>query len=73
MAADNIQTLEERCYSANKASIDLLSGVKDLELEVDGLKSYIVDLKTRIAVYVPANGDSIDKKLADFINSKPHN
>ena len=45
-------------------SLDLLKGVKALESEVDTLKSYIVDLKTRIAVYVPVKGDKIDKKLA---------
>ena len=42
----------------------MLKGVKALESEVDTLKSYIVDLKTRIAVYVPVKGDKIDKKLA---------
>ena len=35
------------------------------------LKNYIIDLKARIAVYIPQKGDSIDKKLAEYINNYP--
>ena len=35
------------------------------------MKSYIVDLKQRIAVYIPAKGDATDKKLAEYINNYP--
>ena len=35
------------------------------------MKSYIVDLKTRIAVYIPVKNDLIDKKLAEYINTYP--
>ncbi len=30
-----------------------------------------MDLKSRIAVYIPAKNDYIDKRLADFINNYP--
>ena len=45
--------------------------VRDLELEVETLKAYIIDLKARIAVYIPVKGDTIDKKLAEYINNYP--
>ena len=35
------------------------------------MKSYIVDLKARIAVYIPVKGDATDKKLAEYINNYP--
>ena len=31
----------------------------------------MVDLKSRIAVYIPVRGDSTDKKLAEYINNYP--
>ena len=45
--------------------------MKDSEDEIEVLKSYIVDLKQRIAVYIPAKGDATDKKLAEYINNYP--
>ena len=50
---DYMVNLEERVYEANKKSLDLLKSVRELELENSTLKSYIVDLKARVAVYVP--------------------
>ena len=35
------------------------------------LKSYIIDLKQRISVYIPQKGDQVDKKLAEYINNYP--
>ena len=35
------------------------------------MKSYIIDLKQRIAVYIPQKGDPIDNKLAEYINNYP--
>jgi len=35
------------------------------------LKNYIVDLKARVAVYVPVRGDTVDEKMAEFINNFP--
>ena len=49
----------------------MLKQLKDCENEVDTLKSYIIDLKSRIAVYIPVKSDLIDKKLAEYINNDP--
>ena len=40
-------------------------------MEIETLKQYIVDLKQRIAVYIPVKDDLVDKKLAEFINNYP--
>lgn len=45
--------------------------MKDSEIEIDCLKQYIVDLKSRIAVYLPLKDDVVDKKLAEYINNYP--
>ena len=45
--------------------------MKDAEVEIETLKQYIIDLKQRIAVYIPVKDDSVDKKLAEFINNYP--
>ena len=70
-AADYIDDMEHRVYDANKNSLDLLTSLKGAEEEVETLKSYVLDLKARIAVYVPTKDDPIDKKLADYINNFP--
>ena len=31
----------------------------------------MIDLKSRIAVYIPVKGDAVDKKLAEYINNFP--
>ena len=49
----------------------MLRQLKDCEHEIDALKAYIIDLKSRIAVYIPVQGDTIDKKLAEYINNYP--
>ena len=49
----------------------MLKQLKDCENEIDTLKAYIIDLKSRIAVYIPVKNDSIDKKLAEYINNYP--
>jgi hypothetical protein len=48
-----------------------LTQLKDTELEVETLKQYIVDLKGRIAVYIPVKDDNIDRRLAEYINNYP--
>lgn len=63
--------MESKCFQANKTSLELLTGLRDSESEVDTLKTYIVDLKSRIAVYIPVKNDTIDKKLAEYINNYP--
>ena len=40
-------------------------------MEIVTLKQYIIDLKSRIAVYIPVKGDQIDKRLAEYINNFP--
>ena len=39
--------------------------------EIETLRNYIIDLKSRIAVYIPVNGDVIDKRIAEYINNYP--
>jgi len=51
--------------------LELLKQLKDAEVEIETLKSYIIDLKQRIAVYIPIKDDPVDKKLAEFINNYP--
>ena len=66
-----INDLESRVYEANTQSLDLLKAVRNLEAETATLKNYIVDLKARVAVYVPVRGDTVDEKMAEFINNFP--
>jgi len=40
--------------------------------EVDTLKSYVIDLKSRIPNFVPYKGDEVDKSLAAYINALPN-
>jgi hypothetical protein len=35
------------------------------------LKDFIVDLKSKIAIYIPAKDDPIDKRVAEYINNYP--
>ena len=63
--------MEEKIYKSNKISLELLKQLKDAELEISQLQQYIVDLKQRIAVYIPVKEDSVDRKLAEFINNYP--
>ena len=70
-ASDYIVRLEDKFFEAKKTSLDLLKSLKDCEGEIDMLKSYIIDLKSRIAVYIPVKGDTIDKKMAEYINNYP--
>jgi len=63
--------LEDKTYKSNKTSLDLLTNLRNREMEGATLKSYIIDLKARIAVYIPAKDCSIDMKLAEYINNYP--
>lgn len=69
--SEYISALEEKMYRANLTSLELLKQLKDSEQEVETLKSYIIDLKSKVAVYIPIKDDPIDEKLADFINNYP--
>ena len=35
------------------------------------MKAYCVDLKAKVAVYIPVKGDEVDEKLADYVNNFP--
>jgi hypothetical protein len=70
-ASDYILELEDKVYKANKTSLELLRHLKDAEAENETLKNYIIELKQRIAVYIPVKDDPIDRRLAEFINNYP--
>lgn len=70
-ASDYIMEMEDKVYKANKTSLELLRQLKDAEVEIETLKNYIIELKQRIAVYIPVKDDPIDKRLAEFINNYP--
>lgn len=53
--------MEEKVYRSNKISLELLKQLKDAEMEIQKLQQYIVDLKSRIAIYIPVKGDAVDK------------
>lgn len=71
IASDYLIEQDEKVYQANKTSLELLSHLKDAELEIETLKDYIVELKHRIAVYIPVDNDSLDQRLAEYINNYP--
>ena len=50
-------TLEDKVYRSNKVSLELLGQLKDAEIEIESLKQYVMDLKSRIAVYIPVRDD----------------
>ena len=66
----NLQ-MEEKVYKSNKISLEILKELKEAEIEISALQQYIVDLKQRIAVYIPIKDDQVDKKLAEYINNYP--
>lgn len=70
-ASDFMVDLEEKVHTANSTSVTLLNKVKESEREVDILKDYIYELKSRVAIYIPVREDPIDKKLAEYINNYP--
>ena len=55
-----MRDLEKKVFSANKSSFDLLKQIRDNEIEIDALKVYVVDLKSKLTVYIPFKGDPID-------------
>jgi len=70
-ASDYIVDLEDKCYKANKTSLELLNTLRDTELEAETLKAYVLELKARIAVYIPVKDCAVDQKLAEYINNYP--
>ena len=45
--------------------------MKDCEKEIAILKAYTLDLKSKVAIYIPIADDPIDMKMAEFINNYP--
>lgn len=70
-ASDYILELEQKVLEANQKSLEILQHLKSAEEEIETLKQYIIDLKARIAVYIPVKGDTVDKRLAEYINNYP--
>ncbi|CDW87552.1 gas2 domain containing protein [Stylonychia lemnae] len=70
-ASDYLLEQEEKTHKANLTALELLKQLKEAENEIEMLKQYVIDLKSRIAIYIPARDDIIDKKLAEYINNYP--
>ena len=52
-----MEDLETRMFKANKSSLMTLKIMRDMEVENSTLKNYIIELKGKFAVYLPAKGD----------------
>jgi len=59
-ASDYLLEQDEKVYKANQTSLELLKNLKEGELEIETLKDYIVELKQRVAVYIPIKDDNVD-------------
>lgn len=70
-ASKYIRELEGQIYKNNRTSLELIDDLRHAEIEIETLKAYIIDLKSRIAVYIPVKNDFTDKKLAEYINNFP--
>jgi len=73
-----IQDLEDQYYAVKKEQLNLLKmltaserSCEEMQSEIEVLRNYIIDLKSRIAVYIPVKDDKIDKKIAEYINNYP--
>jgi hypothetical protein len=58
-------------YTANKTSLELLKQIRDDEEEIACLKTLILELKAKVAVYIPIKDDAVDVKMADYLNNYP--
>jgi hypothetical protein len=70
-ASEYMAQLEERVYAANKTSLELLKQIRVDEEEIASLKSYILEMKARVAIYIPIRDDPLDVKVAEYINNYP--
>lgn len=66
-----MQNLEEKLYQSNCNCLDFLKRLRAQEEEIDALKSYILELKARVAIYIPIKEDPLDVKMAEYINNYP--
>ena len=44
---------------------------KCLFIKIVSTKNYIIELKEKVAVYLPVKTDPLDCKIADFVNNYP--
>ena len=66
-----MESLEKRIYDASISNLETLRALRDQELEISTLKSYIISLKAKVSIYLPVKADPIDVKIADYINNYP--
>jgi hypothetical protein len=66
-----MSTLEEKVFTANKTSLDLLKQIRQDEEEIESLKNHILELKARVAIYIPVKDDPVDIKMAEYLNNYP--
>ena len=68
-ASDFMVDLEEKVHTANATSLNLLNKVKEGEREIDILKDYIYELKSKVAIYIPVREDPVYSNFTfQFIN-----
>ena len=77
-ATQYITELEDKFYKSQMDQLNLLKlltaserSCEEMQNEIEVLRNYIIDLKSRIAVYIPVKDDKIDKKIAEYINNYP--
>ena len=66
-----MEELESRVFETNQVSLSLLKQIRDQTEEIDALKRYCMDLKSKVSIYIPLKDDDVDMKLADFLNNYP--
>ena len=66
-----MEELENRVYMTNQVSLQLLNQIRDQTEEIETIKVYCMDLKSKVSVYIPLKDDPVDVKLADFVNNYP--
>ena len=69
-AGDYLLEQEEKTNKANKTALALLTKLKEADQEIEDLKQYIMDLKSKMHQYVPVKGDQVDQAIADYINEE---
>ena len=52
-------------------SLELLRQIRAQQEEIEKLKLFCVELKAKVAIYVPIKDDPVDEKLAEFVNNFP--
>ena len=63
--------LEKRVFETNQMSLELLKQIREQQEEIEKLKLFCVELKAKVAIYVPIKDDPVDEKLAEYVNNFP--